>query len=445
MTKKRSIVKLCIVSILTLIGLFLTFFSFVIPTTNTTFKGFFNAINYGYDIDGGVLAVYEPLDKSIAGYELDNKLDVTVSKLNSTLAGWGFSVTKQNSNIRLEISQTSYTELATKLSQFNIDVLSLLNAEEGISFSNSSDDAEAEGFVSGEYIESCTYSYNQQWIVEIKFNEEGKTKFKALTQKIVDSTEASGQKLYMFINGENYNTSGFEMGESAVSSLTLVANNEMAAEALALQVNVLARPLMLSAVITDVVNGGLNTSTGSFFGNQQALLVFVLCAVVVATIALLCVRYRVLGALATLAIAIFTVLYAFLLQSIPLVMMDMNGVMGALLVYLALVGGMVNIFEKIRQEYAVGKKIPNSVTSGFKKQVIPTLERYIFLLVVCVVMFIVGTPALKAIAVNVFVGLFVNYFTLFVVLRGLSNIYLPINSTKKELYNLKRGDIKHEI
>lgn len=444
MTKKRSIVKLCIVSILTLIGLFLTFFSFVIPTTNTTFKGFFNAINYGYDIGGGVLAVYEPQDNTIAGYELENKLDVTVSKLNSALAGWGFSVTKQNSNVRCEISQTSYNELATKLSQFNLDVLSLLDADEGITFSDKSDDGEAEGFVSGDYIESCTYSYNQQWIVEIKFNEEGKTKFKALTQKIIDSTETN-PKLYMFINGENYNSSGFEMGESSVSSLTLVANNEMAAEALALQVNVLARPLMLDTVITDVVTGGLNTSTGAFFGNQQALLVFVLCAVVVATIALLCVRYRVLGALATLAIAIFTVLYAFLLQSIPLVMMDMNGVMGVLLVYIALIGGIVNVFERIRREYAVGKKIPNSVTSGFKKEVIPTLERYIFLLVVCAVMFIVGSPALKAIAVNVFVGLFVNYFTLFVTLRGLCNIYLPINSTKKELYNLKRGAVKNEI
>ena len=69
----------------------------------------------------------------------------------------------------------------------------------------------------------------------------------------------------------------------------------------------------------------------------------------------------------------------------------------------------------------------------------------IFLIIVCAVMFIVGTPALKAIAVNLFVGLFVNYFTLFVALRGVCNLYLPINSTKKEFYNLKRGAVKHEI
>ena len=118
---------------------------------------------------------------------------------------------------------------------------------------------------------------------------------------------------------------------------------------------------------------------------------------------------------------------------------------GVLLVYAVLVGNMVSIFEKIRSEYASGKKIPNSVQSGFKKNVLPVLERYIFLLIICAVMFIVGSTALKAIAVNVFVGLFVNYFTLFVALRGICSLYLPINSTNKKLYNLKRGDIKHEI
>jgi len=83
MTKKKSIVKLCIISVLTLIGLFLTFFSFVIPTTNTTFKGFFNAINYGYDVDGGVLAIYKPYDDTLAGHDLENKVTTTVANLSS--------------------------------------------------------------------------------------------------------------------------------------------------------------------------------------------------------------------------------------------------------------------------------------------------------------------------------------------------------------------------
>ena len=110
-----------------------------------------------------------------------------------------------------------------------------------------------------------------------------------------------------------------------------------------------------------------------------------------------------------------------------------------------MLAGIVTVFEKIKAEYQSGKKIPNSVTSGFKKNVLPTLERYVFMLIICAVFFIVGTPALKAIAVSAFVGLFVNYFTLFVVLKGVCKTYLPINSTNKKLYNLKREAVKNEI
>lgn len=443
MTKKRSIIKLCIVAVLTLIGLFLTFFSFVIPTTNTTFKGFFNAINYGYDVNGGVLAVYEPVDDSFTGYDLENRLGTTAKKLSNTLSGWGFNVTKQNNSIRIEVSETNYKEINNKMSAYGVDILSIIGTEKGIMFSDKSayDEAVESDYVDGSFLENCEYSYNQQWVVKINFTEEGKTKFKDLTQKIVNA----GGKLYMFIGEQNYNTEGFEL-ESSVSSLYLTATNQQAAEALSVQISCLSKPLNLVQVVNDTISGGLDTATGCFFGNQSTLLITGLVVLFVATVVLLSVRYHIFGAFAGWAIAIFTVIYTFLLQSIPLVLMDMNGVIGVLITYAILVGNMVSIFEKIRSEYASGKKIPNSIQSGFKKNVLPVLERYIFLLVVCAVMFIVGSTALKAIAVNVFVGLFVNYFTLFVSLRGLCALYLPLNATNKKLYNLKRGgNVKHEI
>ena len=109
MTKKRSIVKLCIVTVLALIGLFLTFFKFVIPTTNTTFNGFFNAINFGYDVNGGKLAVYDIYNDTMSDSEREIKLNQTVSKLNSSLGGLGLNITKQDNQIRIEISSNDMT------------------------------------------------------------------------------------------------------------------------------------------------------------------------------------------------------------------------------------------------------------------------------------------------------------------------------------------------
>ena len=125
--------------------------------------------------------------------------------------------------------------------------------------------------------------------------------------------------------------------------------------------------------------------------------------------------------------------------------MDFNGVMGVLIVYSLLFVGEVSIFEKIRSEYAVGKKIPNSVKSGFNKNDMPTLEKYIFGLVFSAVLYIVGSVGLRALAVNIFVGLFVNYLILFAILRGICALYMPINSTNKKSFNLKREGKHDEI
>lgn len=438
MTKKRCKVKLVLVAILTLIGLFLTFFSFVIPTTNTTFRGFFNAINFGYDVSGGKLAVYECNDNSIQGSELNNKLTQTVAKLNSAFNGMGLNVTKQGEQVRIEISTTDMQDVNNLASTYGIDIFSLIGAEKGISF-NGGDKFDAEGSITGEYIEKCTYDYQNQWVVNIEFNEEGKQLFKTMTGKLASEDKT----LKMYINGEQYG-SGFDI-ESAISSLTLTATNQQTAEALSLQISALAKPINLYQISNSTITAGLNSSTKAFFGNQQTLMIVGACLLFASLVAFLCIRYRMLGLMGTMSLFIFVVLYAFLLQSIPLVLLDVNGIMGAVATFVILGAGMVAIFEKIRQEYNVGKKIPNSVRSGFKKNLLPTLEKYIFGLVFAVVLFIVGSVGLKAFAVSVFVGLFVNYFILFVVLRGLSNYYITINPTKKDLYNLNREARKDEI
>lgn len=471
MTKKRCKIKLVIVAILTLIGLFLTFASFVIPTTNTTFKGFFNAINYGYDINGGALSVYEVNDDRFSGDELGTRLQATVNKLNNSFNSIGLEVTRQGDQIRVQVSNGNLSYIQSLYSNYKVDILSSIGAEKGLTFSSSNSDYKADGFISGDYVESCSYGYyTNTWGITVNFTEEGKTLFKELTQNIANGTAggsagagggASGGSagssgggsstpsgtpgsLYMFFDGELYG-SGFEM-ESGVSSLTLTASNQQAAMVLAMQINALAKPVNLKTVYSNTISSGLSSSVGAFFGNAKNLLITAFAILLVASIVFMCVRYRMLGLLATLSLAIFVVVYSFLLQSIPLVLMDFNGVLGVLFTFGLLIAGFITVFEKIRSEYLLGKKIPNSVNSGFKKCLIPTLEKYVFGILFSAVLYIVGTMGLKAFAVNVFVGLFVNYFIIFAILQGVCKLYLPVNSTKGSLYNLTRkGGIKDEI
>jgi len=448
MSKARSKIKLCIVAILTIIGLFLTFVSFVVPTTNTTFNSFVGAINFGYDIGGGRLSVYEVSDEILSESIFDEKLDETVTFLKNSFASYGFDVTRQGDTVRIEVSNYDDSEMTTLLSLggSSYDLQTIIAGEDGISFNSSSSEFDAEGSVTEEYIKSCTIEASQEsdgedvYPVTIEFTEDGQELFLDLTQDIIDDSGS----LYMYINGTVYNSDGFSL-TTAVSSLTLYSTSQQSAQALKLQVDALAKPLTLSTIVDDYVTSGLNTGTGSFFGNIKVLLTIALSAVLLACIIYLIIKYRMLGVLATVSIFIFIVLYAFLLQSIPLVLIDINGLLGVLFAFALLFFNMTSIFERVRQEYALGKKITNSVQTAFRKKVLPTLERYVFLLLFCAVAYITGSSAIGAFVVALFVGLFVNYFVLFVALKGMSSSYLVINSTKKTYYNLKREEVKNEI
>ena len=446
MTKTRSRIKIIIIAIFIAIGLFLTFGSFVIPTTNTTYRGFFNAINYGYDIAGGRLSVYEVSDENsaLALGNVSNKIDKIVGDYQSYFSDRGMNVTRQQDTIRIEISNFDNENIANIFSKsgFSVDLFDIIGSSEGIKFSKeSSYSSVEEDALDGTYIASCNLLSSQTsadgtnyYPLEIVFTSEGQTKFKELTKSI---TSSDSDKLYIYVNGQNYTSSGMEIS-SAMSSFTLPVTSQSTAEALRLQILALSKPLLLEKVVDSTITASLDTSASSILGNTRFMLILALSLVLLCTAIYLIVRYRMLGLFGVLSIATFIVIYSFLLQSIPLIVVDVNGLIGVLMTYALLVIGMINIFDKIREEYSLGKKIPNSVTSGFKKNVLLTLEKYVFLVILCIIVFLVGTAGLKHMSFALFIGLLVNYFTLFAVLRGLCQLYLPINSTKKAYYNLRR-------
>ena len=445
MTKTRARIKIILTAVLIALGLFLTFVSFVLPTTNTTFRGFFNAINYGYDIGGGRLSMYE-VSKTYKEEELGNvsaKLDRIVGDYESFFSSKGMNVTRQGDKIRIEISKYDNDNIANIMSRagFSVDLFDIIGSSEGIKFTDQSSYSDVEeDALDGTYIDNCVVASSQAggdgkmyYALQITFNKEGQEKMRELSKKIM---EESGS-LHIFVNGQDYLSSGLDI-TSVTSSLTLYSSSQNGSEALRLQILALAKPLLLSKVIDSNITSSLNTSTSALFGNTKNMLLIAMSVLLVASIVYMIAKYRMLGLFGAMSLLAFVSVFAFLLQSISLIVMDMAGVIGVLFTFALLMTGMMRIFERVREEYNYGKRIPNSVQSAFKKNVIPTLERYGFLLILAIVVFLVGTPALKHFAFVLFLGLFVNYFTLFVPFRGLSLLYTNINGTKKGLYNLRR-------
>ena len=80
------------------------------------------------------------------------------------------------------------------------------------------------------------------------------------------------------------------------------------------------------------------------------------------------------GFLAGLALVIYLILMLFFLQAISFVQLTLPGLAGIILSIGMAVDGIVIIFERFREEYKSGKKIPLSVKNGFKRAFWPIFD-----------------------------------------------------------------------
>ena len=425
MTKKYNKIKFCVIALIAVLGLFFTFFSFNVPTTTTTFRGFFNAVPLDYDVNGGTMAIYEAQnDKEISQVDFEKEVEVAVSNLSKTLTSRGYEVIKLDGNL-IKVNASAFNSVSS--------IFNLIGSKEGVNITNDAEGKEI-GITGGE-IESCTASFQSMantWGVTIKFTEEGGDKFFDLTGKA--AANENDKNLYFFVDGTLLSKVG--VSEAISGGTTFISmETQSSAESYALQISTVSNNIYFK----EIINGETTSPLGN---NFVLMLIIALAVILVATFVFMILRYGILGVLADLAYVFYAIIFVFLLQAIPLVNLSIGGLVGVLASYVVLIDATVIVFEKFRKEYASGKKIPNSVMSGFKKSIRPTLETHIILLVLCFATYFVGVKAFSDLAVSLFIGLFVSYFTVFVIIRGFAKLYLTIDSVHPKTYNLKKREGK---
>ena len=424
MSKKRSKIKFIILAFVAAIGIFLTCFSFRIPFTNTTWKGFANAISLGLDIKGGVLAVYEANVEDEYRDEFETRLDATVMRIEDFLVNEGYTeavVSRQGSNrIRIEVPDVN-----------DPDAIFALIGEPAELYITDTEGGEA--IITGKHIESCEAAYqNNEWGVSLKFNSEGKELFSTLTSDHV------GEQIYIYIDGELFSAPTVQEAISGGTTLINGMSTQEGAEDYAMKILSGTFQVDLSVVSNSVVSATLGADAlkyGLIAGGIGLVLIF----------AFMIWQYGMFGVIADFALVFYVLLLMFFLQAIPLVQLTLPGIAGIILTLGMAVDGNVVIFERIKEEYSKGKKIPASVKAGFKRALASILDGNITTIIASIVLYILGTGSIKGFAVVLFIGTALSMFTSTVITRGLVNMYLPINSTKAKLYRLKREDKVNEI
>lgn len=440
MAKRFSRINFILVSILVAIGLFLSFCSFKIPFYVNDYAGFMGAITLSYDIGEGQTGVFqvEPCSEEVT--------TVTQKEMNDTLT----FVRKVLSNFNASFNQVGLQNdnglrVDIPHSDTSADLISALSNRLEIVIRGEDTADKTELDISASRIKSCRASYQPtsstsstySFGVYIEFDDLGTKQYKELTKSVA----SNGNTVYFYDTEGNKLGNLAEISREVSSGTTFMAisslNTEHAANMYA--VNVMMGTKDVKLVLKE------NSETSAFLGYNTIKYVAISLAVAfVCIIAFMIIRYRDLGLISMLSGLINIVLYLFLLQALPIVTLSISGIIGCVIGFALTMLCNVIVFEKIRKEYAKGRKIPLAFKLGFKQSLFDILDVSCIAAIASLVMYFIGFDILKSFAIPLFIGAVLSMLSSLCITRLFTKWYLPLNSTKESHLALKKETSNEE-
>ena len=444
MAKRLSIINFVIVSVLVAIGIFLSVCSFRMPFGSTdNYAGFVNAIPLGYDIGEGRVAVYEcsPTNEEVSTLTSD-EMNNAVKYVNNALSMFNYS------NHQVGIQNDNYLRVTVVNDDNSSSILSALaNRIELIIRGKETTDA-TEYDIEAKHIKKCSFSYQQssssssnyEYGILIEFDNIGTKKYSELTKYV----KSNGNTVY-FYNAETNEKVGSlsSVKKEVTTGSTFLAKSDLSTES---AYNAYALNIMIGGLdvkLTEKENSVTSASLG-----KNAWLAIKLCMLIsfILVNVFMCLRYRDLGLISMLTSFVNAVLYMFLLQTFPsnFFVLTLAGIVGIMLGFLLTILCHIVVFEKIRKEYSLGRKIPLAIKLGFKDSLFEVVDICSIGAISSVILYLVGTVGLKSFAVTLLVGSVLAIVSSLLLTRAFTTWYLPINYQNEKRLALKKENGSNE-
>lgn len=422
--KRRAIVKLVLVSVAVAIALFLALVPFDIPFTNYKYTSFAGGIKLGIDLKGGVYAVYDIADDEEDRTNLDSRLDGTVSRLYSVITGKGYmeaTVSREgDTRIRVEVPDLKNPE----------ELFEVIGEPAVLEFR-----IDGETVLTGDTIENAYASYSNEsgYVVQLIFNAKGTKQFGDITTEHVnkvmdivvnDEVISSATISQAITNGKPVITSPDFTYETADKLANQIVSGAFDVKLQLIESSVVSPTLGANALTTSLIAGGIGL---------LGIIIF------------LCVLYKVMGAMSSISLLLFTALYLFFLWALPWVQLTLPGIAGIILSIGMAVDANIIIFERVKDEYRQGKSINASIAAGFKRALAAIIDSNVTTIIAAIVLIALGTGSVRGFGLTWLIGVVVSMFCSLVVTRGLLKTSLRINKTDARFYNLKRDDDVTEL
>ena len=396
-------------------------------------------VTLGLDLAGGAYVVMEA-QTDATGEELEKLMEQTQAVIENRVNEMGLSeptVTVESGNrIRVEMPGAEDAQ----------EALEAIGRTAQLQFI----DAWGNVVVDGSQVRDAVFAYNTNGTVQepgisVTFDSKGSDAFyqatvKAMQSKgtkqdnkygnfdcgqiliVLDDEVISAPMVQSEIAGGSCFISGSYTKETAAADAALIRGGSL--------------PVELKEINTSIVGASLGYD--SFEKAIKAGIIGIL-----AIIIFMIVVYKIMGVAASIALAMYTVIYLAIFQFFGAVI-TLPGIFGILLSIGMAVDANVIIFARIREEIKNGKSVRVAVRSGFSRATSTIIDSNITTLIAGIVLYQFGTGSVKGFAWTLMVGIIISMLTALLVTRLFIIVLAESKLFGKEsffMYKMNKKDV----
>jgi len=260
--------------------------------------------------------------------------------------------------------------------------------------------------LTGRYLSRATVEFDQNTrapLVGLEFNSEGTDLFSKIT------SENKGQILAIVLDGNVLSAPNIKDAITNGKAQITGSFTPVEARDLVRNLNYGALPVPISLLNSQTIGASLGQSA-LVSGVQAGKIGFIILAI------FLIFWYRLPGLIASIALVSYIILSLWVFKLIP-VTLTAAGLAGFILSIGMAVDANVLIFERTKEELKKGKSIYDALHEGFSRAWLSIRDSNISSIITAVVLFWLGTSAVKGFALTLGLGVLISMFTAITVSR----------------------------
>ncbi len=433
MTKKRSKSLFVLFSIILVILLIACFVNFTYPLSLDgnyySYSNFVSNLKLGEDVSSSLRIIYR-------AEQGEDEINTNYNTLRSNTMNDLVKIVKAEGYKDVTVAEHGDDGIVIQVGNLlSIDdknaVESLIGNPAAISFSTNSDGSDP--FATGKQVKSAEpFQYNNpengdvSYYVLLEFKEE----YIGMVEE-----KSEGNNIYIYF-GEtqfaelNYGSDKIRNGMIYLQSDTF--ESLLDATTCANQI----KTGMLSLSLTQVSSDYISASYGEF---STLLIAIAMVVLTIAAFIFLIVKYRHLGWIASFNLLYFIVIGLFLLQSIPLVHLNLAGLISIVICYVLAIDSTILMVEKTKDHYQSGAPLYVSFREAQKESLFKTLFLNALVLIVGFICLFMPVNSVQSFGWVALVLSLVSTFTNLVLMRLFVKMYLALNNEDGKKCNFHKG------